>query len=209
MEDQIGAIQDHPGAVEACAIEVLTGDIQAYPRDAKGPSWRCSWECKGSSSWWHNGSSCSLTGSPLNIVESHLAVIKAYLRMEKLTLELNSSFCSGAYFGVLGFNPEPCGIPWSTGGYPKVHGHIWPTIDQFEDLDANFEAKRSLPYNQIVSAHPGREDEHKQYRFDGKVFVWGRRHSTVLTRGAYQSVVETGLLSHDDGEGAGMLVKAI
>jgi hypothetical protein len=35
MEDQIGAILDHPGAVEACAIEVLTGDIQTYPREAK------------------------------------------------------------------------------------------------------------------------------------------------------------------------------
>ncbi len=35
MEGQIGAIQDHPGAIEACAIEVLTGVIQAYPRVAK------------------------------------------------------------------------------------------------------------------------------------------------------------------------------
>ncbi len=33
MKDQFRAIRDHPGAIEACAIEVLSGVIQAYPRD--------------------------------------------------------------------------------------------------------------------------------------------------------------------------------
>ncbi len=155
MEDQIGAIQDHPGAVEACPIEVLTWVIQAYPRDAKVHPGDAKAH-PGNAKAHHPGDimarPAALQAHPWIIeahsatkVKSHLAVIKAHLRTEKLTLELNSSFCSGSYFGVLGSNPEPWGIPWSTGGYPKAHGHMLPTIDQLEDLDANFDAKRSLP----------------------------------------------------------------